>query len=51
MSCVMLCGEMIDFMLLGGFGDKQMDGQTDGQTDICTSRVTFATEKAVLTKY
>ena len=33
---------MIDFKLLGGFGN----GQTNGRTDICTSRVAFATENA-----
>ena len=31
---------MIDFMLFWGFADRQ----TDRLTDICTSRVTFATE-------
>ena len=32
---------MIDFMLLWGFADRL----TNERTDICTSRVTFATEK------
>ena len=40
---------MIDFKLLGGFGDGQTDRQTDrrtdGRTDIGGCRVAFATEK------
>ena len=32
---------MMDFMLLGGFGN----GRTDERTDICICRVAFATEK------
>ena len=34
---------MVDFMLFG-FGDGKMDEQMGEQMDICTSKVTFATE-------
>ena len=37
-------GEMIDFKLLGGFGDGQTDGRTDKLTDIGGCRVAFVTE-------
>ena len=37
---------MIDFKLLGGFGDGQTDRQTNERTDICGCRVAFATENA-----
>ena len=35
---------MIDFKLMGGFGDRR----TDGRTDIGGCRVAFATEKELL---
>ena len=39
---------MIDFMLFGGFGDRQTDQLMDKQTAIGGCRVAFATEKLII---